>query len=647
MSLTNFPNGFPGGVTIRGIPILNLYTGNVWWVDSVNGSNIQDGKDIERPKASLAYLFDNSLVAAGDIVFLKPGHVETVIAAAGLDLDIAGVCVVFLGQGTNKAYITFTTVVGADMDIDAANITLINPKFVAGIDALTGPIDVNSTDFTIVNGEYHDGTAIDTTDCIVTAAGATRLTIDGWRYFKGDEAGTAKQSNIQINGVDEMFLRDIYIAGDFGTGNIENVTDEFLNGHLENIFLNNTNAGPIPCMVIDANATGFAKNVKCRVASGSTFVSSVGKIQWANDSEGFSTDGYAGDPIGTALSTGIEGKIDTIDAVLGALNDAAASGAVTNTDTAIAYLKQLVTEGIARDAVLAVLGAVDTAAASGAVTNTDLLMAYVKQLVTELQVVDEFMDVPAANNVLNAQINEVLGNKEDTAATGAVTTTDTLVAYIKQLVTELAVIDEFHDVPAANNVLNAQINEVIGNKEDTAAAGAVTTTDTAMAYIKQLVTAAVADAVLSGSRKKVIADDLVAADITGTATRFTITGGPIRVLSLGVWVSTAIPAGANTLQFGYTPAGGGGANTLSGATDTASAAADQLFMLDGVKATGPVKTTDVGVLAGGQLLISTPIQGIILAPGVVQTIFSAGPPATGAMTVFMEYEPMTPTAAVA
>lgn len=186
----------------------------------------------------------------------------------------------------------------------------------------------------------------------------------------------------------------------------------------------------------------------------------------------------------------------------------------------------------------------------------------------------------------------------------------------------------------------------IGAINTAAATGAVTDTDLMMAYIKQLVTAAVEEATLSASRKKVIADDLIAANITGTTTRFTITGGPIRVLTLGAWVSTAIPAGVNTMQFGYTPAGGG-ANTLSGATDTASAAANQFFFLDGVKLTAPVKTTDVGVLAGGQLLVSTPVQGVLLAPGIITSIFSAGPPATGAMTIFMEYEAMTPSAVVA
>lgn len=133
---------------------------------------------------------------------------------------------------------------------------------------------------------------------------------------------------------------------------------------------------------------------------------------------------------------------------------------------------------------------------------------------------------------------------------------------------------------------------------------------------------------------------LAAADLTGTVTRFTITGGPIMVKHMGMLVTTAIPAGANTLKFSFTPTGGS-ATDLSAATDTASAGAQQLFLLDGVKATALVKTTDIGIgVAANEHM------PIILGPGVIQTIFSAGPPASGAATLFMEWEPLTPDSAV-
>jgi hypothetical protein len=130
-----------------------------------------------------------------------------------------------------------------------------------------------------------------------------------------------------------------------------------------------------------------------------------------------------------------------------------------------------------------------------------------------------------------------------------------------------------------------------------------------------------------------------AAALTGTATKFTVTG-IVAIKHLGMLVTTAIPAGANTLKFSFTPTGGA-ATDLSAATDTASAAASQLFLVDGVKATALVKVTDVGIgVAANEHM------PIILGPGVIQTIYSAGPPATGAATLFVEYEPLVPGAKI-
>ena len=133
---------------------------------------------------------------------------------------------------------------------------------------------------------------------------------------------------------------------------------------------------------------------------------------------------------------------------------------------------------------------------------------------------------------------------------------------------------------------------------------------------------------------------LVAADMTGTVTRFTVAGGPVMIKHMGVLVTTELPAGANTLKFSFTPTGST-AKDLSGATDTASAGAQQLFVVDGVKATGLVKTTDVGIMVA-----ANENMPIVVGTGVIQTIFSAGPPATGAATVYIEWEPMVPGATV-
>lgn len=338
MGQSTYPHGFNGDLVVRGIPIVNSYSKGVWWVDSA-GSNQGDGT-FKRPFTSIEVAINSGKVVAGDQVHCKAGHTETVTAAAGLDLDVAGVTIFFHGQGSNRAQITFTTVVGADMDIDAANITLVNPLFVAGIDALTGPIDVNAADFTIINGEWRDAAAMGTTDCIVADANADRMTIDGWRFIPST-TGTQKQSNIQVAAANDIKLRNIDIFGDFGTGPIENGT-AWVNAVLENVRINNTSASPTVGILLQATSTGTMRNVHIRVASGTTYLTANNDMEFF-DCWGTGTDATAAELIGTPLATSIEN-------VVGEVADAAATGAVTSTDTLMAYMKQLVTQmGIEAD----------------------------------------------------------------------------------------------------------------------------------------------------------------------------------------------------------------------------------------------------------------------------------------------------------
>jgi hypothetical protein len=220
MSASNFPNGFPAGVTIRGVPLQMTHPGNVFWVDSGAGGNGNPGT-FARPFATIDYAVGRCTASNGDIIFVKPGHTETVSAAGGLDLDVAGIAVIGLGSGSLRPTVNFTTAVGADMDIDAANITVANILFTGGFDALTGPIDINASDCTLVNIETRDVTG-QATDFIVTDANASRLLISGWTHSGAAAAGA--DTAISLVGGDDWTIEDFDIYGNFAVAAIENVT---------------------------------------------------------------------------------------------------------------------------------------------------------------------------------------------------------------------------------------------------------------------------------------------------------------------------------------------------------------------------------------------------------------------------------------
>lgn len=266
MPFSNFPNGFANGVAIRGMPILNSYGGNIFWVDSGSGSNTNDGTHV-RPYATLDYAVGKCTANNGDLILVKAGHTETVTAAGGLDLDVAGITIIGLGNGSDRPTVNFTTAVTADMDVDADNITISNFLFTGGIDALTGPIDINAADFTMLDCETKDVTG-QATDFIVADANANRLMIDGWTHRGAAAAGGA--SALQLVGGDGSTVRNFFIDGNFDTAAIENVTTAAtnltINGGANGSYIRNRNSADV-CFTAVATTTGnVGPNIYARIA---------------------------------------------------------------------------------------------------------------------------------------------------------------------------------------------------------------------------------------------------------------------------------------------------------------------------------------------------------------------------------------------
>lgn len=194
----------------------------LWFVDSNNANSSRDGRSWDGAVTSLATLMtQSSPPAADDIVCVAPLHVETITAAAGLVLNVAGVTYMGFGNGNRRPQINFTTAVGADMDITAAGVTMKNFRFTGGIDALTGPINPQAADITLIDIVTEDVTG-QATDFIVTTAACNRLRIGGWEHRGAAAAGA--DTAISLVGGDDWIIEDFNLYGNFAVAGIENVT---------------------------------------------------------------------------------------------------------------------------------------------------------------------------------------------------------------------------------------------------------------------------------------------------------------------------------------------------------------------------------------------------------------------------------------
>lgn len=136
MPFSSYPNGFPAGISVRGMPILQTHPGEVFWVSNASTllTGQKGGSDGNRgtfnaPFSTIDYAIGRCVAGRGDIIMVKPGHAENVGAAAAIAADIAGVAIIGLGSGSAVPTLTWTAA-AATITVTAANVTFANIKFV-------------------------------------------------------------------------------------------------------------------------------------------------------------------------------------------------------------------------------------------------------------------------------------------------------------------------------------------------------------------------------------------------------------------------------------------------------------------------------------------------------------------------------------
>src|SRR6185436_14827350 len=87
---------------LQGAGVLTF--GNVFYVHSVSGSDSDSGTSPVAAKATLAAAIALCTANNGDVIFVLPGHSETLTAA--ITVNKAGISIVGLGQGLVRPSLT-------------------------------------------------------------------------------------------------------------------------------------------------------------------------------------------------------------------------------------------------------------------------------------------------------------------------------------------------------------------------------------------------------------------------------------------------------------------------------------------------------------------------------------------------------------
>lgn len=244
-------------------PMPGLFTGQTYYVSNVStaaalapgaigGSNGNDGKSPQTPFSTLDYAIGQCSANRGDVIYVLPGHAETVSTAAFIAIDVAGVSIIGLGRGSLRPTFNFTAT-SSTITMSAANCSLSNVLLTGGVDAVVSTIVVSAADCELNNIEYRDVTG-QCTDCILTTAGANRLKINGYRHDGATAAGSA--SAIAIVGGDRITIKDFAIDGNFSVGAIDVRTTATTDIEISDGYIRTRNAADIAIVDTVTASTG-------------------------------------------------------------------------------------------------------------------------------------------------------------------------------------------------------------------------------------------------------------------------------------------------------------------------------------------------------------------------------------------------------
>jgi hypothetical protein len=185
--MATYPNGFNNGISIRGMPIAQTHPGRAFWVSN-NATGLLAGQrggsdgnrgTFDSPYATLNYAVSQCVANRGDIVFIKPGHAETIIAAGTIALSIAGVAIVGLGVGASRPTFTYTTANTAAITVSAANISIQNCIFTANFLSIAAAFTLTTAKwFTVQSCTFNETSSVlNFLNCVKSTGAAN--TVDG------------------------------------------------------------------------------------------------------------------------------------------------------------------------------------------------------------------------------------------------------------------------------------------------------------------------------------------------------------------------------------------------------------------------------------------------------------------------------------
>lgn len=237
----------------------NIGTGDVFYVDSVTGSDTDTGVTWALALATLDKAFDKVTDGNHDVIYIASVHAED-MSTTTLDKD--DVTVIGIGSGVDMPEFTFNSTAD-EFVVDAQGITVYNLRFIPGIADVTAAFDLQdeSDYFTLIGCEFVEP-ATDTFDFtvgLILVAGADNVTI-AYNSFvnQGANPGTTTFIELGATAITGLSVIGNYVNADMSVAAVFSDQADINLTIANNTFIQEDTAQP--CIQLTGAATGLISN---------------------------------------------------------------------------------------------------------------------------------------------------------------------------------------------------------------------------------------------------------------------------------------------------------------------------------------------------------------------------------------------------
>ena len=282
-----------------------IVTGDVRFVDENADSSVDDpgqGLNPGRTFNTLDYAVGKMTASKGDYLLVQPAHTENIASASAVDVDVAGLSIIGIGNAGLRPKYTFTATTST-LEIGAANVRVSNLELYGNINDLAVMVDVNYGGFQMDNCKLHSCNA---KECINFINIATTMDDFIFRdlevYQPSDPVATDGGANtgaIYCVDTENILIEHCRFFGYFETAIVHNLTTKVQRLNINHTELTNMLNWPLELV---ANSTGSAFQCYGETVTGTDVTDAklfgiMGTRFWLNDCH-MGNDSAAGGQMG-------------------------------------------------------------------------------------------------------------------------------------------------------------------------------------------------------------------------------------------------------------------------------------------------------------------------------------------------------------